>query len=185
MPQYIQNPALIGAQMADDLSKQRMNLVGQAVVQATDAINKQTAIDAAAQLDLARTGALLKAGISPTGNALPETYSPPNYDWDIAVRKLLADRAASREGIDPTQSPTSSMYRIGLSRAGAAEVPYNMRGVKGYYGAVPPTNAEILTQGRAAITPAQVRYLQNQKSVDLGGSPNIWRQFINAIGLGE
>ena len=184
MPQYIQHPALIGAQMADDLSKQRMNLVGQGIVQATDAINKQTALDAAAQLDLARTGALINAGFSPSGTRLPSGYTPTNAKWDEAMKKMLAERAAARAGVDYTQSPTSPAYRIGLSRSGAAEVPYNMTGIPNFYGATPPTTAQILQQGRGALTPGQVIGLR-ERGIDLGGRPNIWRQFINAIGLGE
>lgn len=184
MPQYIQHPALMGAQMADDLSKQRMNLVGQGIVQATDAINKQAAMDAAAELDLARTGALINAGFSPSGTWMEGKYKATNPTWDEAMRKILAYRGAAREGIDPTQSPTSDMYRIGLSRAGAAQVPMNMIGVKGYYGATPPTTAQILQQGRGALTPGQVVNMR-ERGIDLGGRPNIWRQFINAIGLGE
>lgn len=182
MPQYIQNPSLIGAQMADDLSKQRMNLVGQSITQATDALNKQAALDAAAQTEMAQAQAFMKANRNPRTGAYEENAAAPNFDWDMQFRKLLASRAAARAGIDPTVSPTSPAYRIGPSYTPIAESVYNMTGVPGFYGAGAnaPTFQQILTQGRQPLTAGQADYLRLQ-GYPVGKGPNLWQQFIGAF----
>jgi hypothetical protein len=182
MPQYIQNPSLIGAQMADDLSKQRMNLVGQGISQAVDALNKQAALDAAAQTEMAQAQAFMKANRNPRTGAYEETATAPNYDWDTQFKKLLASRAAARAGVNPSVAPTSPAYRIGPSYTPIAESVYNMTGVPNFYGTGKdaPTFEQILMQGRRPASAPQLENLQ-LRGYPVGAGPNLWEQFIGGI----
>lgn len=153
MPQYIQNPSLIGAQMADDLSKQRMNLVGQGISQAVEALNKQAALDTAAEYEAMKMQGMVEAGFTPTGAERTATFGPLPQMFP-ALRQQIAYNRAARGMFDPTLSPESSKYRLGYPIAPAAEgrsvdVP----------GMAKLTPAQVVQQYKTALTDEQKRAL--------------------------
>jgi hypothetical protein len=100
MANYIQHPALLGAQMAGDLTKQRMNLIGQGVTQAVDALNKQAAADTAFENELLKYQSLINARINPAGGAFPD-YIGPQPEFAPQAREAIMQRRASMLGVNP------------------------------------------------------------------------------------
>jgi hypothetical protein len=124
MAQYIQHPALIGAQMAGDLTKQRMNLVGQGVTQAVDALNRQAAADAAATTKMMEYQSLMRAQRNPTTGAYESGAALPSKDWMNAFNQMIFERQASRGGYDPKFEPGKPGWYTGAPIVTpAAEVP--------------------------------------------------------------
>lgn len=126
MPQYIQHPALMGAQMADDLSKQRMNLVGQGVAQATDALNKQAAADAAATAKMMEYYSMMRTQRNPITGAYELGASLPSQDWMNNFNQMILERQAARGGYNPMLKPGTPGWYTGapiLTPAAEAPIP--------------------------------------------------------------
>lgn len=149
MAQYIQHPALMGAQQADEMSRQRMNMVGQSIMQANAAIDRAAAIDAARKAKVLEQYQLIAAGINPvtgqSGFSLPADRTP----YDTAVGNILTDvesSIAARGRFDPGQIPGATKFQVGESRASAAE-PTLPVGTIGNYSRTMP-KSEIPMYGR-------------------------------------
>lgn len=115
MPQYIQHPALMGAQMADEMSRQRLNLWGQAIALSADAMNKEVAAENAAERQ-ALVGQ--ESVIGPDGRV---TYRPVDpAAQEKLFRNLYANRAR-RMGINVGVEPGDPNAVIGSNIAPATQ----------------------------------------------------------------
>lgn len=167
MAQYIEHPALLGARMADDLSKQRMNLVGQAISQSADALNRQAFADAQAVSDMMRATAYMRARRNPVTGAVEEKpVEAIGADWADPFFQEQMRRRATLGGYDPTLSPTSPQYRIGPNITPAAGFP-----IYGAYG-----------EG-ARLTPGQ-QIMQGRSTPMWQPNTIDWNQVIKAQGGG-
>jgi hypothetical protein len=149
MAQYIEHPALLGARMADDLSKQRMNLVGQAISQSADALNRQAFADSQAVSDMMRATAYMRANRNPvTGVVEDKPVQAIGADWADPFFQEQMRRRATLGGYDPTLAPTSPQYRIGPNVTPAAGFP-----IYGAYGeGARLTPGQQIMQGRSTPT---------------------------------
>lgn len=130
MPQYIEHPALLGARMADDLSKQRMNLVGQGISQAADALNRQAAADAQAVTDMLQAYSFMRAKRNPkTGEVEKEAVEAIPSDWNQMFMQEMQRRDAATGMYNPNIRPGELGYFLGPSRFPAARTP-----VAGWFG---------------------------------------------------
>lgn len=137
MAQYIQHPALQGMEMGNRASSQRMNIYGQAVAQAADAINRQAAADQAYENELMKYHALMEAKINPiTGGALTGD-APDNF-----AKEALANLRVRQMG------------QAGIGWSGL-RLPGTVPLTGAAYGAFVPTEGweERRPQGSQAITP--------------------------------
>lgn len=178
MPQYIENPSLMGARMADQMSQQRMNLVGQAISQASDALNKQAAADAQAQMDILQQLSLLKAGYNPrSGRYEGDQARTAAVGFGDPVMQVIALRNAARGGYDPTKLPTDPMYRIGPRMTPVAQAP-----IVGEFGMFPAMGiGQELMRGRERATPYQQSRLMREGIISEPLSP--FQQLIRGLGI--
>lgn len=151
MPQYIQHPALMGAQMADEMSRQRMNLWGQAIAQSADAMNKEVAAENAAERQaLANVGQ--ESVVGPDGRV---TYRPVD---PAAQQKLFAQLYANRArrmGINLGASPGDPNAVIGSNIAPATQgtlmnIP-ELKGVQGFEQLQQWTNPTTVAQSNPLL----------------------------------
>lgn len=158
MATYIQHPALMGAQMADEMSRQRINEVGAAIAQRQQDIARAEERDAAALY-----------------NAL-DTYAKIAADKDKDLKKAMPGISATvgqtvlnafqRLGIDPNFLPGQPGFRTGPSRytAGAGVIPnITATGNELYFGTGTetrkPTFTELFQSGRTQLTPEQAQQI--------------------------
>ena len=171
MAQYIQHPALMGAQQADEMSRQRMNMVGQSIMQANAAIDRAAATDAARKAKVLEQYQLIAAGINPvtgqSGFSLPQDRNP----YDIAVGNILTDvdnSIAARGGFDPAMTPGMSKFQVREFRGSAAE-PTPPVGTIGNYSRTMP-ESEIPMYG----TP----YVPGSKGERQSPYNNLWQSIL-------
>lgn len=121
MPQYIQHPALVGAQMADEMSRQRMNLYGQAVAQAAGAEYAETAAQNAAERKALYNLDMINMGLNPeTGQ--PLQARPKTVAYPQTLGRIQQNRAAEL-GINLSQSPNVPEAIVGPNRAVGTQPP--------------------------------------------------------------
>jgi len=114
----------MGAQMAGDLTKQRMNLVGQGVTQAVDALNRQAAADAASMDKLMQYQSLIKANINPLTMQNYAQGTAPSLDFMKNFIEYDMLKKAARGGYNPTKVPgTPGWYTGAPNLTPAAETP--------------------------------------------------------------
>lgn len=167
MATYIQHPALMGAQMADEMSRQRINEVGAAIAQRQQDIARAEERDAAALY-----------------NAL-DTYAKIAADKDKDLKKAMPGISATigqgqqnafqRLGINPNFLPGQPGFRTGPSRytAGAGVIPnITATGNELYFGTRKPTFTELFQSGRTQLNPLQAEWMLTQ-----GGGPDVLSQF--------
>lgn len=102
---YIEHPALLGARMANDMSKQRTQMVGQARMQGADYLNQAATRDAnlinQLLLDKARLGASMDASgryDQTLGNIDTKAYGQQALDQ---IRQNIAARGGYRLDLPP------------------------------------------------------------------------------------
>lgn len=127
MAQYIPHPALQGMEMGNRASLQRMNIYGQAIAQAVDALNKQAAADAQAEIDLLAKIGAMQSGIN-TVTGLPQTYKAPELEAYKAALTQLQRRKFGRAAIDPTQPVDLPERYVGVPTSPSAETPPALTG---------------------------------------------------------
>lgn len=142
MAQYIQHPALMGAQQADEMSRQRMNMVGQSIMQANAAIDRAAALDAARKAKMLEQYQLIAAGINPiTGQTGVSPADKPAYETALGNIALdLETSIAARGGFDPAMTPGMSKFQVREFRGSAAE-PTLPVGTIGNYSRTMPKSA--------------------------------------------
>lgn len=138
MAQYIQHPALQGMEMGNRASSQRMNIYGQAVAQAADAINRQAAADQAYENELMKYQALMEAKRNPLTGAYEADGAPPvNFAKEALANLRMRQMGQAGIGWSGERLPGT------IPLTGAA------------YGAFVPTEGweERRPQGSQPITP--------------------------------
>lgn len=171
MATYIQHPALMGAQMADEMSRQRINEVGAAIAQRQQDIARAEERDAAALYNALDT--YTKIASDPTKNlyaAMPGISATIGQGQQNALQRL---------GINPNFLPGQPGYRTGPSRytAGMGAIPnITATGNEFIVGQGPArkraTLGDLFQSGRTQLTPEQADWMLTQ-----GGGPDVLSQF--------
>jgi hypothetical protein len=147
MAQYIQHPALIGAQQGNEFARQQMNLVGQAIQQFSNARNAAAQSDFAEQMKTFEQ--LAGIGMGPGGRGGAPGGAGTAMDAKQALGnklKLLQAREFARAGVDYTKKPDDELARIGFPNTPITGTPFmqwndpdlNLSGVNAnWFGGVP------------------------------------------------
>lgn len=127
MAQYIEHPGIRGFAMGNDMSRNQMNIYAQAIALATEALNRQAAADAQAEIDLLAKVGAMQSGIN-TVTGLPQTYEAPQLEAYKAALTQLQRRKFGRAAIDPTQPVDSPQRYVGVPTSPSAETPPALTG---------------------------------------------------------
>lgn len=162
MAQYIQSPVLMGAQMADELTKQRTNLVGQGILQATDALNRAAAADAQTIANILLQQERLKAGLDVEGRPVPlkdyKAISTPGYG-EQTLKQIQAGQAA-RAGVNIAAGYGKPGFVIREPMTPVTETPIPV--LPGQETLLPAESTGLI--GRTKLTPEQWKFLQELRS---------------------
>lgn len=166
MAQYIEHPALRGIEMGNRASQQRMNIYGQAVSQATEALNKAAAERQRQWYQLQQDRAALKAGLT------PRTYQPlgvkPPLDYGLDFEQALLSQQFGAEGVNP-----QTLGRYGAPQTGAGEVPFT-----------PSKEAQMPAPvgfGYKAIGPSEMEKIMTMPTYS---EPSFINSILESAGLG-
>ncbi len=115
MPQYIQNPSLMGMQEANEQQKQRSNIYAQAIATATDNMYKQSLADQAMERQILRERELLENRISPSGMPIQDkNFVPPTKYGQQIMDAIMRSRAAQM-GVNPEVAPGVPGRQVGVN----------------------------------------------------------------------
>lgn len=178
MATYIQHPALMGAQMADEMSRQRINEVGAAIAQRQQDIARAEERDAAAIYNALDKYAMIAANAPGNlGTAMPGLRGT----FGVAGANIR-----QRLGIDTNFLPDQPGYRQNPSRytAGGIPVPNIADPTLGmeelYLGSDEKrrkaTPGEIFSMGRTQLTPGQAQDVQNRMGENVLQRYYNWQQ---------
>lgn len=169
MPQYILHPALMGAQMADEMSRQRMNLYGEKIAQAAKAKYDETAAQNAAERQALYEKDMISMGLNPrTGEKLQA--KPDAVAYPSVLQNVLLQRFAQL-GINPSVDPDKPGAVVGPNRAvGTQAVLMNYPELAGKNG------LEFLPEYSQPATLARLNPQLNVRT------PTIWSDFLGIYG---
>lgn len=147
MATYIQHPALMGAQMADEMSRQRMNAIAQAQYSQADALNKAAAELQKNQMEALALNAKLAAGQMLDASGKPIAFGSDQY-------KAYLDSLKNME----------MQNRINLARMYGVNLDVKP-GEPGFYSAITNVPVAAPAMMQSSWVPEGQRWTEKQRAV--------------------